>query len=498
MPADSGATPSLLQFSAPRAPATPAARYTPKPTPRSVAAAPQSALKRYATPSAPSSSSSSRRLGSATPTPSRASARARGSSQAPSGSVAESAAYQLPIEEQMPELQPELDPAPAPSFKLDTLPVVPFTANPPMPMPSSGSPTLADHARAALVFGIFDVYRQQELVPKPLPEHNPQATYAMMFEPLYRKAKLTARLEYCSSLASLFEVDRSVSQVANAAPTDFAPTVDYFEEQNGLLAQRKEELLLRISKTKQRLMTDAPGADGGGLAAEIRELKTKLVEAKRQRESVSGDAERLSCEIQALQTTGSSFDRQVTEKKSAQNILLAINGLQLVDVAEDRCDFVYDKFAKLHLDTAAEFTSLHPDVDWVAVVKDNSGRAESSMRQAAISAMKTNAVIKELLADVKRVNRHTFVDLSYDEGMQVRMQFFSKAHRRRFYLLLSLGALSNYKQLHKEASFDWTTEVVYGDVDGSRLKKCLQACQIDLQSPLLSIYQHVDQSMGAF
>ncbi|KAJ1654511.1 hypothetical protein GGF38_004932, partial [Coemansia sp. RSA 25] len=85
------------------------------------------------------------------------------SSQAPSGSVAESAAYQLPIEEQMPELQPELDPAPAPSFKLDTLPVVPFTANPPMPMPSSGSPTLADHARAALVFGIFDVYRQQEL-----------------------------------------------------------------------------------------------------------------------------------------------------------------------------------------------------------------------------------------------------------------------------------------------------------------------------------------------
>ncbi|KAJ2505674.1 hypothetical protein IWW47_001945, partial [Coemansia sp. RSA 2052] len=129
---------------------------------------------------------------------------------------------------------------------------------------------------------------------------------------------------------------------------------------------------------------------------------------------------------------------------------------------------------------------------------DNSGRAESSMRQAAISAMKTNAVIKELLADVKRVNRHTFVDLSYDEGMQVRMQFFSKAHRRRFYLLLSLGALSNYKQLHKEASFDWTTEVVYGDVDGSRLKKCLQACQIDLQSPLLSIYQHVDQSMGAF
>ncbi|KAJ2745859.1 hypothetical protein GGI20_001805 [Coemansia sp. BCRC 34301] len=490
-PVNNRATPSLQQFGVSHAPVTPGTRHTPLPAPHSASGTPRSAPRQHATPRASSSSS---RPESATPTPSRASARARRSTQSPGVSVSENTADDVSIEEPMPE--PES--VPVPSFRLDPLPAIPSMGNPPLPMSPSGPATLADHARAALVFGIFDVYRQQELVPRPLPDHDPQAAYATMFEPLYRKAKLTARLEYCSSLASLFEVDRSVSQAASATQTDFGPTTAYFEEQNGFLALRKEELLLRISKTKQQLMADAPSVAAGGMTAEIRELKAKLGDARKQRESVNVDAERLSREIRALQTTGSSFDRQVTEKKSAQNILLAINGLQLVDAAEDRCDFAYDKFTKLHLDTTAEFTSLHPDIDWVAVVKDNSGRADSSMRQDAISAMKTNVVIKELLEDVKQVKRHTFVDLSYNDGVQVRMQFFSKAHRRRFYLQISLGVLSNYRQLHKEARFDWTTEVVYGDVDSSRLGKCLRACRVNVQSPLLSIYQHVNQSMDAF
>ncbi|KAJ1890478.1 hypothetical protein LPJ71_007933, partial [Coemansia sp. S17] len=343
-------TPTLPLFSASRAPGIPATHFTPQPTPRSAAAL-LTTPRQHVTPRVSSSSSNSR-LASVTPTPSRSPTRARRMRRVSGVNAADVAARELSIEEQMPELQPE----PEPTFELDPLPMIPFTANPPRPVSSSSPPTLADHARAGLVFGIFDAYRRQELVPKPLSGHDPQATYAMMFAPLFRKAKLTARLEYCSSLASLFEVDRNVSQIASATPTDFAPTVAFFEEQNGLLAQRKEELLLRISKTKQRLMTDAPNMDAGGLAVEIRGLKSKLVVARKHREAVGSDAERLSSEIQALQTTGSSFDRQVTERKSAQNILLAINGLQLADVAEDRCDFVYDKFAKLHLDTAAEFT----------------------------------------------------------------------------------------------------------------------------------------------
>ncbi|KAJ2026361.1 hypothetical protein IWW57_003062, partial [Coemansia sp. S610] len=486
------ATPTLPLFSVPHTPATPASSYAPQPVPHS-SAAPQATPRQRSAPRA-SSSSSSKRLASAAPTPSRSSSRARRTSQILSGDLADVADSALPIEEQMPELQPE----PEPTFQLDLLPAIPFTASPPQPMLLHSSPSLADHARAGLVFGLFDAYRQQELTPKPLTGHDLQATYAMRYEPLFRKAKLSARLDYCSSLASLFEVDRYVSQIASATPTDFAPTISYFEEQNGLLAQRKEELLLRISKIKQRLTVDAPNVETGGLAAEIRELKAKLGEAKRQRDAASSDAERLSSEIQVLQTTSTSFGRQVSERKSAQNILLAINGLQLADVADDRCDFVYDKFAKLHLDTAAEFTSLHPDIDWVAVVKDNSGRAATSMRQDAISAMKTNAVIKELLEDVKRVKRHTFVELSYNDGVQVRIQFFSKAHRRRFYLQIAIGALANYKQLHREARFDWATEVVYGEIDLSRFKKCLRACKIDMQAPLLSIYQHVDQSMDTY
>ncbi|KAJ2792167.1 hypothetical protein GGI18_000612 [Coemansia linderi] len=486
------ATPTLPLFSVPHTPATPASSYAPQPVPHS-SAAPQATPRQRSAPRA-SSSSSSKRLASAAPTPSRSSSRARRTSQILSGDLADVADSALPIEEQMPELQPE----PEPTFQLDLLPAIPFTASPPQPMLLHSSPSLADHARAGLVFGLFDAYRQQELTPKPLTGYDLQATYAMRYEPLFRKAKLSARLDYCSSLASLFEVDRYVSQIASATPTDFAPTISYFEEQNGLLAQRKEELLLRISKSKQRLTVDAPNVETGGLAAEIRELKAKLGEAKRQRDAASSDAERLSSEIQVLQTTSTSFGRQVSERKSAQNILLAINGLQLADVADDRCDFVYDKFAKLHLDTAAEFTSLHPDIDWVAVVKDNSGRAATSMRQDAISAMKTNAVIKELLEDVKRVKRHTFVELSYNDGVQVRIQFFSKAHRRRFYLQIAIGALANYKQLHREARFDWATEVVYGEIDLSRFKKCLRACKIDMQAPLLSIYQHVDQSMDTY
>ncbi|KAJ2899090.1 hypothetical protein GGI21_004824, partial [Coemansia aciculifera] len=206
-PVYSRVTPSLPRFNSPRAPATPANQYTPLPVPRSAVAASQSARKPSSTPKTPSNG----RLKSVTPTPTRSSMRTRRTSQIVSTSVTESAATnELPREKEVPEAQPEAEPIPDPSFKLDSLPVIPSTASPLSPLPPPGPATLADHARAALVFGIFDAYRQQELVPKPLLDYDPQATYAMMYEPLYRKAKLTARLEYCSSLASLFEVDRDV------------------------------------------------------------------------------------------------------------------------------------------------------------------------------------------------------------------------------------------------------------------------------------------------
>ncbi|KAJ2476370.1 hypothetical protein EV174_004955 [Coemansia sp. RSA 2320] len=493
---DTRATPIPLRFGTNQTLASPASQRTPQSTTR-LGAATQSTPMHFATPKASSS-----RLSSATPLSSRRSSRGGRASQIVDDPMTkEGFGSTIPIEEQMPELPAEpQQPIPEPSFQLDPLPPVTSKLQPPFSLALSHSepPSLTDHAKAAVVFGIFDAYRQQRLTPESLPEYDQQASYPIKYEPLYRKAKLTARLEYCSSLASLFEVDRGVSQTASVALTDFAPTISYFEGQNDLLAQRKEELLMRISKIKQRLMLDAPNVDAGGQAGEIKELKAKLGQAKTLREVASSNTECLSSEIQAMQTTSTSFDRLLTEKKSAQNILLAINGLQLADVSEDRCDFVYDKFAKLHLDTAAEFASLHPHIDWVSVIRDSTNQADPSMRKCAISAMKTNAAIKELLEDVKRVKRHTFIDLSYNDGIQVRIQFFSKEHRRRFHLQLSLGTIGDYRQLFKEVKFDWATDVVYGDLDSSRLESCLQACQIDSQHPLLSIYQHIDRSMDAF
>ncbi|KAI9501266.1 hypothetical protein BX070DRAFT_228624 [Coemansia spiralis] len=286
-----------------------------------------------------------------------------------------------------------------PTFVLDPLP-------PPLlnPTGSHGPSSLADQAKAGLVFDIYNAYCRQRLL-----------------------SILTARLEYCSSL--------DISHFASVANTDFKQNAAFFNENNDMLQQRKDELLLRISKIKQRLSEDAPGGDSGRTLGEIKQLKTKLAATKRERETTSA-------RIQSLQATTTSFDRQ--------KLLLAINGLQIAD-------FVYDRFAKLHLDTAAEFTSLHPDIDWNAVIRNTYSIA--------------------LLEDVKKVRRHTFVDIVYSDGIQVRMQLFSREMRRRFYL--------------QETDFDWTTEILYG-------RTCLRACRVDSTLPLLSIYQHLESSMESY
>ncbi|KAJ2535228.1 hypothetical protein EV175_006940, partial [Coemansia sp. RSA 1933] len=183
---------------------------------------------------------------------------------------------------------------------------------------------------------------------------------------------------------------------------------------------------------------------------------------------------------------------------SAQKLLLAINGLQLADVSDSSCEFVYDRFSKLHLDSAAEFTSLHPDINWNAIVRDTINRDDMTLRQYSIAVMKLNAILNDLLDDVKRVKRHTFVDVLCSDGIQVRMQLFSKQLRRRFYIQVPLKSVESYRTLRSETDFDWPAEVVYGDVDQERLKLCLMACDIDSVSPLLSIYQHLESCMESY
>ncbi|KAJ1905638.1 hypothetical protein LPJ81_001814, partial [Coemansia sp. IMI 209127] len=384
------------------------------------------------------------------------------------------------------------------AFELDPLPHIPVTTNS-LPQPKAPGPSaLAEQAKAGLVFGIHNVYRYQKHIPQPSAESTEISTVDIKFEPLYRKAKLTARLDYCSSLVPLFEADQDISRLSEATPTDFGQKVAFFSESNNAHLQRKEELLLRIAKAKSRLAEEAPTGKIGRLSGEIRELRDKLATIKREREEISVKAEQLSGGIQALQTTNSSFDRQATEKKSAQKLLLAINGLQLADVSENSCEFVYDKFSKLYLDNAAEFSSLHPDINWNAVVRDTISKDDMTLRQYAIAIMKLNAILNDLLDDVKRVKRHTFVDVLCSDGIQVRMQLFSKQLRRRFYLQVPLKDVESYRALRNETDFDWPAEVVYGDVDQEKLKLCLMTCDIDSASPLLSIYRHLEACMESY
>ncbi|KAJ1959046.1 hypothetical protein GGI12_004541, partial [Dipsacomyces acuminosporus] len=65
----------------------------------------------------------------------------------------------------------------------------------------------------------------------------------------------------------------------------------------------------------------------------------------------------------------------------------------------------------------------------------------------------------------------------------------------RFRLHIPLDTISSYTYLHEETKFDWPTDVTYGDVSAAKLKKCLKSCHIDSDSPLLSIYEHISQSM---
>ncbi|KAJ1729059.1 hypothetical protein LPJ72_005174, partial [Coemansia sp. Benny D160-2] len=353
-------------------------------------------------------------------------------------------------------------------------------------------------AKAGLVFDIYNAYRYQQHIPQISADAAEMTVVDAKFEPLYRKAKLTARLEYCSSLVSLFESDQAISRLEDAAITDFGQKTAFFSEANEVLLERKDELVMRIAKLKSRIAEESSAGNTGRLSVETKELREKLAAIKSMREETSAKADQLSCEIRALQTTNSSFDRQVTEKKSAQKLLLAINGLQLADVSESSCEFVYDKFSKLHLDDAAEFTSLHPDINWNAIVRDAINRDNLTLRQYAISIMRLNAILNDLLDDVKRVKRHTFVDVFCNDGIQVRMQLFSKELRRRFYLHVPLKSVESYKTLHSEPEFDWSTEAVYGDVDQEKLRGCLNACVIDSASPLLSIYQHLEACMESY
>ncbi|KAJ1735121.1 hypothetical protein LPJ61_000715 [Coemansia biformis] len=389
-------------------------------------------------------------------------------------------------------------PAKQPTFVLDPLPPIPRPIAPPAAGVACGPASRAELAKAGLVMGIFETYRHQRLVPEASPAVAQLAEVPLKFEPLFRKSELKARLEYCSALSGLFEADHCVSRAAAAEPMAFGELASFFGAQNELLSDRREELLLRISRMRQRLVQEAPGKETGKLFGETQELRMKLLGAKREREAIGADIEQLGAEIQALQTTGTSFDRQLSERKSAQEVLLAINGLQPVDVGADCCDFIYDGFSRLHFGDSAEFTSLHPDIDWAAAIRGAIGSSDLSMRQYTIAAMKANAVLKGLLEDVRRVKRHTFVELLYSDGIYVRLQFFSRAHRQRFHLQIPLASVESYTRLHLETEFDWATDVLYGDVDAVRLRECLRACRIDPSLPVLSIYEHVESSMGAF
>ncbi|KAJ2783240.1 hypothetical protein GGI15_002653 [Coemansia interrupta] len=398
------------------------------------------------------------------------------------------------------QINPDSSEQPEPTFELDALP--PMPSSPAMPVPThqhaGGHPSLIEIAKAGLVFKIFNAYHKHRLQPTVSDAALGLSGINARFEPLFRKAKLNARLEYCSSLSSMFEADHDVSQTADAIPTDFDPTIEFFEEQNELLAQRRDELQQLIAKAKQKCLQEAPSEDKGRLAGEIKDLRTKLADIRREREATAVQVEALGSEIQSLRTTSSSFGRQFTEKKGLQNILLAINGLQLTDAAEDHCEFVYDTFSKIHLDSAAEFTSLHPDIDWSAVIRDSINSSNMSTRQYAISVMKTNAVIKKLLEDVKHVKQMTFVDLQHSGGIQVRIQFFSREHRQRFYLNIAFDSIDAYRQIHQKPGLEWSTEVVYGSIDMARLEKCVTEARISSEMPLLSIYNHIESQLGAF
>ncbi|KAJ2726121.1 hypothetical protein GGI07_000760 [Coemansia sp. Benny D115] len=388
-----------------------------------------------------------------------------------------------------------------PTFKLDPLPAPPAEPRqvPILPSFASKQPSLAELAKAGLVFDVFRVYQNSSMdVPELTAAAASLKEAPLRLEPLYRKAKLTARLDYCAALAGLFEADREVSRVADAELTDFAPFAEFFEEQSALLAQRKEELMVRISKARQRCSQEASAEEGNRLLGEIKELRGKLAEAKREREAAAAAAEALEAEIKQLQSTSMSAGRRATEQKGVQNILLAINGLQVSEVSEEGCEFVYDTFAKLHLDTAAEFTSLHPEIDWTAVIRDNIDASSMSTRQYSLAVMKANATLKELLEDVRRVKRMTFADLSYNGGIQVRMQLFSEKLRLRFYLNISLDSIEAYRRVQQPKDFAWSTEVVYGDVDSKKLSDCVNTAPIDPKKPLLSIYNHVEKSLCAF
>ncbi|KAJ2392491.1 serine/threonine-protein kinase bud32, partial [Coemansia sp. RSA 2603] len=373
------------------------------------------------------------------------------------------------------QINPDMSEQPEPTFELDAL--TPMPSSPILPVYAQqntmGPPSLVEIAKAGLVFKIFNAYHKHRLQPTLSATALELSGISVRFEPLFRKAKLNARLEYCSSLSSMFEADHDVSQTADAIPTDFDSTIEFFEEQNELLAERRDELLQLIAKTKQKCLQEAPSEDKGRLAGEIKELRAKLADIRREREAATAQVEALGSEIQSLRSTSSSFGLQFTEKKGLQNILLAINGLQLTDAAEDHCEFVYDTFSKIHLDSAAEFTSLHPDIDWSAVIRDSIDSSNMSTRQYTISVMKTNAVIKKLLEDIKHVKQMTFVDLQHNGGIQVRIQFFSREHRQRFYLNIVFNNIDAYRQIHQKPRLEWTTEVVYGNIDMTRLNKCV-------------------------
>ncbi|KAJ2844362.1 hypothetical protein J3B02_004984 [Coemansia erecta] len=453
--------------------------------------------------SKPLAASSPARSKSGTPKTKRGSARAsrsrRRSSQALPSESLDSEGTSPADKDSMDQQQPE--PVPKPLLVLDPLP--PMPAEPKVPSIAASAyhgqhqPSLAEIAKAEVVFDIFSAYHKHRLMPALTPEAKQLSSIAAELEPLLHKAQLTARLDYCTSLSKLFEADRVVSMAADATPTDFSQTVEFFEEQNELLLQRKEELMLRIAKTRQRCLQDAPSEDTGRLSSEIKDLRTRLGEIRHERESVASAVESLNGQIHALRASRSTSGLQMTEKKSMQNILLAINGLQLADVAEDQCEFIYDTFSKVHLDTAAEFTSLHPDIDWAAVVRDAVDSSSLSTRQYAVAVMKTNAAIKLLLEDIKRVKRMTFVDLSHSAGIQVRIEFFSRKRGLRFYLNFLLETIDSYRRMHREtAVFDWSLEAVYGNVDNDRIQECLDSASISPEMPFLSIYNHVDSLLA--
>ncbi|KAJ2077261.1 hypothetical protein H4R24_005235 [Coemansia sp. RSA 988] len=393
--------------------------------------------------------------------------------------------------------EPSTPPKPA-VFELDSLPPLPSPMVPPATKTALKHSSLCEQAKAGLAVGIFEAYRHQQLTPKALSDSAQRSTFPMKLKPLFCSAKLAARLEYCKALASLFEADHDVSKAAGTEIVSFELPVSLFEEHCRSLQQRKDELALRISKAKQKLAQAAPDKDTGNLASEIRQLRAKQLEIRQERESANSDAEKLNAEIQTLQATSTSLDRQMCEKQSAQSLLLAINGLEPAEVAQDSCDFVYDHFAKLHVGDTAEFASMHPDIDWSAVIARSVGSAERTTRQYTIAVMRANALLKSLLEDVRKVKSHTFVNLQCSDEFQIRVLFFSKKHRRRFQLQIPLDTVECHARLHRETAFDWQTDIVYGALDADRFKACLRACRIDSASPILSIYQHIDASMEAF